>query len=75
MSYYGDNDDCCVKIERIANGFTVCIQDPAVVKFNKNRNKQNMKPSTPYIERKDPWKEFGFKNVDEVIAFLEEEFG
>jgi hypothetical protein len=69
MGYYGDSD-CCVKIERLTNGFTVCIQDPAIIKFNKNRDKLNAKPNTPYIERKDPWKEFVFKDEREVIAFL-----
>lgn len=70
MGYYGGDSDCCVKIEKLTNGFTVCIQDPAIIKFNKNRNKLNAKPNTPYIESKDPWKEFVFKDENEVIAFL-----
>jgi hypothetical protein len=72
MSYYGEGGDCCVKIKKLDNGFTVCIQDPAIIKFNKNRNKLNAKagPSTPYIESKDPWKEFVFKSTAEVTAFL-----
>lgn len=70
MGYYGGDSDCCVKIEKMANGFTVCIQDPAIIKFNKERNKQNSKPNTPYIESKDPWKEFVFKDETEVLAFL-----
>lgn len=69
MGYYGDSD-CCVKIEKLANGFTICIKDPAIIKFNKERNKLNAKPNTPYIESKDPWKEFVFKDENEVIAFL-----
>lgn len=68
MSYYGDSGDCCVKIEKLANGFTVCIQDPAIIKFNKNRD--NSKPGGKYIESKNPWKEFVFKDENEVIAFL-----
>lgn len=71
MSYYGDSSsDCCVRIEKLANGFTVSMQDPAIIKFNRERNKQNSKPNTPYVESKNPWKEFVFKNEDEVILFL-----
>lgn len=73
MSYYGEGGDCCVKIEKLTNGFTVRIQDPAIIKFNKERSKLNAKagPTTPYIESKDPWKEFVFKNEAEVIKFLQ----
>lgn len=70
MSYYGDSGDCCVKIEKLANGFTVSMQDPAIIKLNKERNKQNAKPNTPYIESKNPWREFVFKDENEVIMFL-----
>lgn len=70
MSYYGGDSDCCVKIEKLTNGFTVRIQDPAIIKFNKERTKNNNKTNSVYIDSKDPWKEFVFKNEAEVLAFL-----
>ena len=54
----------CVRIERFANGYTVNIRDPAIVKHN----------AKPYDKRggewKDPWKAFVFKTDTEVITFL-----
>jgi hypothetical protein len=57
--------ECCVRIERFSNGYTVEIKDPAIVKEN----------SKPYDSKKasnyrDPWKSFVFKTDDEVVAFL-----
>lgn len=48
------------KIEKLVNGFTVEVPDPAIEKANKN-------PKSPW---KDPWKEYAFSTKDEVIEFL-----
>ena len=58
--------DCCVRIERFDNGFTVEIKDPAIVKANSKPDKKDG-PYTPY---KEPWKTFVFKTDAEVITFL-----
>jgi hypothetical protein len=65
MGEYGMNSDCCVRIERFANGFTVEIKDPAIVKYN--ALPYDPKKSRPY---KEPWKPFVFKTAEEVITFL-----
>jgi len=57
--------ECCVRIERFDNGYTVEIKDPAIVKEN----------NKPYDEKKkvnyrDPWKTYVFKTDKEVVAFL-----
>lgn len=57
--------DCCVRIDRFSNGYTVEIKDPAIVKAN---NKPS-KPGSSY-SYKDPWKTFVFKSDTEVLAFL-----
>ena len=54
MSY-----DSCVRIERMANGYSVCVKDPAIVKAN-------AKPG-PY---KNADREYVFKTVEEVLKFL-----
>lgn len=64
-----------LRIERFDNGFTVEIKDPAIVKRNNVRDKQNSlnssnKTPSPYIPYKDPWKTFVFKTDAEVITFL-----
>jgi hypothetical protein len=62
MSY-----DCCVRIERMANGYSVCVKDPAIVKAN-NKRGMGDGPCAPY---KDPEREYIFKTVKEVNTFLE----
>ena len=60
--------ECCVRIEKFNNGFTVEIKDPAIQKANDKRDFSSTKgPSTPYRE---PWRTFVFKTDKEVIAFL-----
>lgn len=49
-----------IKIERIANGFEVCMKDPEV-------EKQNAKSDGPW---KDPEIEYAFKTEEEVLAFV-----
>lgn len=61
MSY-----DCCVRIERMANGYTVCVKDPAIVKANNKRGNGDG-PCAPY---KDPERQYIFKTVTEVNDFL-----
>lgn len=61
MSY-----DCCVRIERMANGYSVCVKDPAIVKAN-NKRGQGDGPCAPY---KDPEREYVFKTVASTIEFL-----
>lgn len=55
-----------VCIERMRNGFEVTVTDPKIVKQNNTKDKNGY---TPY---KDPQVEYGFKNVKEVLTFLEE---
>lgn len=52
--------DYVAKIEKLVNGFTVEVPDPAVQKSNQD-------PKKPW---KDPWKEYAFSTKEEVIAFL-----
>jgi len=54
-----------VCIERIRNGFEVTVTDPKIVKQNNTRDKNG------YAPYKDPQVEYGFKNVKEVLTFLE----
>jgi hypothetical protein len=61
MSY-----DCCVRIERLTNGYTVTVKDPAIIKANQKRDTSNG-PYTPY---KDPERQYIFKSVAEVNTFL-----
>lgn len=57
----------CVRIERLTNGYEVTIRDPAIVKANAKRDS---KPGI-YQPYKDPEREYAFKTVKEVMAFLE----
>lgn len=59
-----------LKISRFDNGYTVEIKDPAIVKYNDARTKTNNKPGSTYLEYKDPWKTFVFKDDKEVTTFL-----
>jgi hypothetical protein len=61
--------DCCVRIERFDNGFTVEIRDPAIDKKNKARD-NSTKKDAPYVPWQDPWKTFVFKTDMEVTKFL-----
>lgn len=71
MSYYdGDSDNCCIKIKKLTNGYTVTIDDPAIVKWNKQRDIDNAKPNSVYKSRKDPTKTFVFTDKAKVIKFL-----
>lgn len=49
-----------IRIERAQNGFTVCMEDPAIVA-------RNQKSDGPYV---DPEVEFVFDDEAEVIAFI-----
>jgi hypothetical protein len=49
-----------IRIERAQNGFTVCMEDPAIVA-------KNQKSDGPYV---DPEVEFVFDDEAEVIAFI-----
>jgi hypothetical protein len=49
----------CVRIERIENGYTVCMDDPKIRKANKGTG--------PW---KDPSKEYSFDTIEKVLAFL-----
>lgn len=51
-----------LKIEKLENGYSVEICDPDVVA-------ENAKPKSTW---KDPWKEYAFKNSDEVKNFVGE---
>lgn len=68
---YGD-DNCCIRIKKLSNGYTVTIADPAIVKYNRERDKKNMsrKDGAPYLEYKDPDKTFVFKDKAKVLEFL-----
>lgn len=63
--------DCFLRMYRFANGFTVEIKDPAIVKFNVEREKKNQssKGST-YIPYKDPWRSFVFDTAAKAQAFI-----
>lgn len=55
---------CCVKIERIANGYEVSFQDPDIQAAN---SKAMGKPGMAW---RDPEVEMAFKTTDEVMSFL-----
>ena len=58
-------DDCCVRIEKLTNGFEVEIKDPEIIKANNKRD--SAKGYTPY---KEPWRSYAFKTSKEVVDFL-----
>jgi hypothetical protein len=49
-----------LRIEKLANGYTVEVTDPAVAKRNKNSK-------LPY---ESPWKEYAFSSSKEVKTFV-----
>ena len=53
--------NCSVRIERIANGYEVCVTDPKIVK-------ENAKPNSRY---RDATKEYAFQNIKQVLDFLQ----
>lgn len=55
--------DC--RIEREANGYTITVRDPAIVKYNNSETK-----SSGYKPYRDPNKTFIMKDIDEVLAWL-----
>lgn len=56
MSY----DDTILKIEKLENGYTVCVVDEKIAENNKK----------PKARWEDPWKEYGFSNDTDVLAFV-----
>lgn len=57
----------CIRIERMTNGFTVEMKDPAIVKANEKRDNNGKGPYIPY---KDPYRKFVFGSEAEVLTFL-----
>lgn len=71
MSYYPECSPMsygsgCVRIDRKANGYCVQITDPAIVAKNQKRD-SSKGPYAPYI---CPERDYVFKTVEEVNAFL-----
>lgn len=58
----------CIRIERLENGFTVEMDDPAIIK--KNRERDNASSKGPYQPWVDPSRKFAFKDEKAVIAFI-----
>lgn len=50
-----------IKIERVANGYEVCLTDPEIVKKNSSASGRWKNPEVEYV----------FKTVSEVMSFLE----
>lgn len=59
-------DECC-RIERAANGFTVTLRDPEIVKQNRASDGPSKRPM-PY---RDPNVSYVFDSVEKVLTFLE----
>lgn len=57
-----------IRIEPLHNGYTVELDDPAIVK--KNNARDNRKEGTPHTPYKDPSRKFTFKTDKEVLNFL-----
>jgi hypothetical protein len=55
--------DSCVRIERKANGFSVCLKDPKIVKQNANPKNTGWR---------DPEREYLFRTVEGVKKFLDD---
>lgn len=51
------------RIERVSNGYTVRVDDPKIRAANRKPGRTG--------EWKDPTREFAFKNIKEVLGFLE----
>jgi bifunctional DNase/RNase len=52
-----------VRIKRLANGYTISVDDPKIEAANRKR-----KDSVPWV---DPTREFVFANVADVLEWLE----
>jgi hypothetical protein len=52
---------CCIRIERAENGYTVSAIDPKIAA-------ENDKPGSKW---RDPNREYVFKTIGEVMAFVE----
>jgi len=50
----------CIRIERAVNGFTVCVDDPEVVKSNQKSDNW-----------KDPCREYVFEAMPAMLKFIE----
>ena len=50
---------CCIRIERMANAYRVCVTDPDIAAKNKKAGSW-----------KDPAREYSFVTKEEVLAFL-----
>ena len=59
--------ECCIKIEKLTNGYTIEMKDPAIVKAN---NKRDNSKSNVYVPYRDPWKTFVCKDEAAVLKFL-----
>lgn len=56
----------CVRIDRKANGYSVCVTDPAIVAANNARDSSK----GPYKPWRDPERSYVFKDITEVLEFL-----
>lgn len=59
--------DVSCTIERKKNGYTIRMKDPKIVKAN-NQRPVGSKSYTPY---RDPWVEYVFTEMKDVVKFLE----
>jgi len=50
----------CIRIERAVNGFTVCVDDPEVVKSNQKSDSW-----------KDPSRDYVFEEMSSMLKFIE----
>ena len=61
---------CTIRIERLANGYTVRMTDPTIVAKNKKRDTR--KPRDPYVSYQDPEVTLAFETPKAVMKFLQE---
>lgn len=70
MGYYGEpvpmSNCCTIRIERLANGWSVRMTDPKIVAANNKRSEKGA--YTPY---RDPEVTFAFDDAKGVMKFLE----
>lgn len=62
---------CSIRIEKIANGYTVSMDDPEIVKANRARD-MSKAGSKPW---RDPNVKHAFKDDASVIAFISKNIG
>jgi hypothetical protein len=58
--------DCVLRIDKLQNGFTVEVCDPAIMA-------ENDKPKN--LSYKSPWKEYAFSTSEEAVAFVAKALG